>query len=215
MKRLSEIFAELREARAQQRAAREPDASLTRAILGSLSLSGEKREPMRLWRVLLWPALALVLYQVEAGLLPFLGPEVARVEVAVLFVTYSALHLGAIEGALAAYCLGYVADHFVQGPPGLCRFLAVAVWTVVRVLSTRLTLPGWFAAVVWSLGAAFAWQAGVLGGLGLVAPEGSGPGTIAWLSVVPQAILTAAFALPLHAALGRLDRVTARGAPAR
>jgi len=181
------------------------------AILGSLSLGDQKREPMRLWRVLLWPILALVLYQVEAGLLGHFGPEVVRVEVAVIFVTFLALHLGAIEGALAAFAVGYVADLFVQGPPGLCRFVAVAAWTVVRVVSARVSMPAWFASLAWTLGAAIAWQAAVLGGVGLVAGEGNGPGTIAWLSVVPQALLTAIFALPLHAGLGRLDRFSTRG----
>lgn len=211
--RLARLIARLRRRRGNHRAAmrRAP----ARAILGSLSLGGQRREPMRLWRVLVWPLLALVLYQIEAGLLPHVGPEVARVEVAVVFVTYFALHLGAIEGALAAYCVGYVADLFVQGPPGLCRFLAVAAWTVVRLGSARVGLPAWFSSLVWTLGTAAAWQAGVLGGVELVAQTGSGPGTIAWLAVVPQAMLTAAFAVPLHAALARLDRFTSRGELAR
>ncbi len=215
--KLARLIALLRRRRGNQRAAPRPSygGGQVRAILGSLSLGGQKREPMRLWRVLLWPIFALVLYQLESGLLPYIGPEVVRVEVAVLFVTFLALHLGAIEGALAAYCVGYVADLFVQGPPGLCRFLAVALWTVVRIASARISLPGWFASIAWTFGAAAAWQAGVLGGVGLVAGEGNGPGTIAWLSVVPQAVLTAAFALPVHAVLGRLDRFTSRGELAR
>ena len=186
----------------------------SQAILGGLSLD-QKREPMRLWRVPLWPLLALFLYQAEAGLLAHLGPEVVRVEVAVLFVVFFALQLGAIEGALAAFAVGYVADLFVQGPPGLCRFVAVAVWTIIRVVSARMNAPMWFASVAWGFGAAAGWQAAVLGGIGLGAGEGQGPGTIAWLSVVPQALLTALFALPLHAALGRLDRFSTRGDGAR
>lgn len=190
------------------------DRAASRAILGSLSLE-QKREPMRLWRVPLWPAIALVLYQVQAGLLAHVGPEVVRFEVAVALVTFSALHLGAIEGALAAFCLGYVADLFVQGPPGLCRFVAVAIWTVVRLVSARLTAPPAVATLGWTLGAAACWQAAVLGGLGLVAGAGNGPGTIAWLSVVPQAIVTAIAALPLHAGLVRLERATGGGDPGR
>lgn len=213
--RLARLIARLRRRRGNQRAVPRSSRAPARAILGSLSLGSQKREPMRLWRVLVWPVLALALYQIESGLLPWVGPQVARVEVAVVFVTFLALQVGAIEGALAAYCVGYVADLFVQGPPGLCRFLAVAVWTIVRVGSARVSLPAWFSSLVWTAGAAAAWQAGVLGGVSLVAGEGSGPGTIAWLSVVPQAILTAAFAVPLHAVLGRLDRFTSRGELAR
>ncbi|WP_373048263.1 hypothetical protein [Vulgatibacter sp.] len=211
MNLLAHFIARLRRERGNQRIERQA----RRAILGSIALGDRRREPTRLWRALLWPLLALALYQVEAGMLAHFGPEVARVEVAVLFVTFFALQLGAIEGAVAAYLVGYVADLFVQGPPGLCRFVAVAVWTLVRVGSARVGMPGWLSILVWTLGAAAAWQAGVLGGLALVAGEGNGPGTIAWLSVVPQAILTALFALPLHAGLGRLDRFSTRGEPAR
>lgn len=211
MKFVRRLLFRLRRRRGNQRVSRQA----SRAILGSISLSGtQRREPMRLWRVLLWPLLALLIFQIEAGLLGHVG-AVARVDVAVLFISFFALHLGAIEGALAAYLVGYVADLFVQGPPGLCRFLAVATWTVVRVASARVSLPTWFSSLVYAGCAAAAYQAGVLGGLSLVAGEGNAPGTIAWLSVVPQAILTAVFAVPLHAALQRLDRLTTRGELAR
>lgn len=187
-----------------------------RMILGGLSLDrNQRREPMRLWRVLLWPLVALILYRIEGGLLLWMGPEVARVDVAVLLITFAALHLGAMEGALAAFFVGHVADLFVQGPPGLCRFLAVATWTVVRITSARVSLPNWFSSLLYTGGAAAAFQAGLLGGLSLVAGQGTAPGTIAWLSLVPQSILTAAFAIPIHAALSRLDHLTSRREPAR
>lgn len=192
------------------------DQLARRVILGGLSLDkNQRREPMRLWRVALWPILALVLYRFESGLLLWVGPEVVRVDVAVLFLTFAALHLGAMEGALAAFAIGYVADLFIQGPPGLCRLLAVATWTVVRVASARVSLPGWFASLMYTAGAAAAFQAGLLGGFSLAAGDGSAPGTIAWLSLVPQSILTAAFAVPVHAALSRLDHLTSRREPAR
>lgn len=208
---LNRLVARLRRRRGNQRIERQR----ARAILGGISLGDQKREPLRLWRVLLWPLLALVLYQFQSGLLLHVGPEVARVEVTVLVVTFLALHLGAIEGSLAAFAVGYVADLFVQGPPGLCRFLAVALWTVVRIGSARVSMPDWFSAFAWTFGGAAAYQAGVLAGVGLVALEGGGPGTIAWLSVVPQAILTAAFAIPVHRALGWLERYSARQVPVR
>lgn len=194
----------------------EGEREARRVILGGLSLDrNQRREPMRLWRVLLWPLLALFLYRVESGLLPWIGPEVARVDVAVLFLTFAALHLGAMEGALAAFVVGHVADLFIQGPPGLCRLLAMATWTVVRITSARVNLPNWFSSLMYTAGAAAAFQAGLLGGLSLVGGAGSAPGTIAWLSLVPQSILTAIFAVPVHAALSRLDHLTSRREPAR
>lgn len=191
------------------------ERTTSRAILGSLSLGDQKREPLHLWRAILWPILALLAYQVQAGALAHFGPEVVRIEVGVLVVTFLALHLGTFEGALAAYGVGHVADLFIQGPPGLCRFVAVLVWVVVRVVSARVHAPGWLAAPGATLAAAVGWQAALLAGIGLVAGEGKGPGTIAWLSVVPQAILTAAVALPVHALLARFERIGARGEATR
>jgi hypothetical protein len=174
----------------------------------SFSLGGPTKEHTRLWRVLVWGAVALVLCQVEAGVLPHLGARAVAIDVPLLIVTFGALQLGAIEGAIAAYVLGWIGDLFVQGPPGLCRFMAVAVWTGVRVASTKVHLPARIAPVAFTFAAGLVYEAGILAGLALVAEGGAGPGTIAWLSVVPQAVLTAIAALPLHAGLARLETWT-------
>ncbi len=174
----------------------------------SFNLGPPSKEGTKLWRVLVWGAVALILCQVEAGLLPHLGTSSWRIDVPLLVVTFCALQLGAIEGAVAAFVLGWVGDLFVQGPPGLCRFMAVAVWTGVRVSSTKVKLPPLVAPVFFTCAGALVYEAGILAGLAFVAEGGGGPGTIAWLSVVPQAILTALAALPLHAGLARLETWT-------
>lgn len=174
----------------------------------AFSLGAPSKEHTRLWRVLVWGAVALVLSQVEAGLLPHLGPHAVAIDVPLLVVTFCALQLGAIEGAIAAFVLGWIGDLFVQGPPGLCRFMAVAVWTGVRVSSTKVHLPAKLAPVAFTFGAGLVYEAGILAGLAFVAEGGAGPGTIAWLSVVPQAVLTAIAALPLHLGLSRLETWT-------
>ena len=174
----------------------------------AFSIGPPAKEATRLWRVLVWGAVALVISQLEAGLLPHLGTSSLRVDVPLLVVTFCALQLGAIEGAVAAFVLGWIGDLFVQGPPGLCRFMAVAVWTGVRVSSTKVRLPPLVAPVAFTFGAGLVYQAGILAGLAFVAEGGAGPGTIAWLSVVPQAVLTALAALPLHLGLARLETWT-------
>jgi len=190
---------------------RRVDPSAQREILGSIHLGDSRaKEIAGVWRVLLWAGLALAAFQIQAGLL--VHADFVRVDAASLLVTFFALRLRAIEGALAAYAVGFVADLFVQGPPGLCRFAAVAVWTAGRLAAPRAGLSSRVGRVVYALVTSAVYQLCVLGGLTLVANPGAGPGRIAWLSVVPQALLTAALVLPVHAALASLDR---RTAPAR
>jgi len=189
------------------------DPSAQREILGSLHLGAPRtREVWSLWRVLLWAALALATFQIQAGLLVHAHPGLVRIDAASLLVTFFALRLRAVEGALAAFAVGYVADLFVQGPPGLCRFVAVAVWTAGRIAAPRAGLSSRAGRVVYAFATSAVYQLGVLGGLTLIANVDSGPGRIAWLSIVPQALLAAALVLPAHAALGVLDR---RTSPAR
>jgi hypothetical protein len=182
-----------------------------RSARGGLALGSQRSDEGRPWRALVWGAVALLLFTVESGLLVHVGPTIARIDVAVLIAVFAGLELGAIEGALAAFAVGYVADLFVMGPPGLCRFLAVAVWTGVRVASARVQLPPLLAALVFTFGAAAAYQTGLLALMQLVAGHAEGPGTIAWLSVVPHAALTAAFAPAVFRLLGAIEARTAPG----
>jgi hypothetical protein len=188
--------------------ARAPRYARRAARGAGLSLGTPRADQGRAVRALLWGALALVLFGVEAGLLVHVDLPVARVDVAVLLVVFAALELGAIEGVLAAFAVGYVADLFVAGPPGLCRFLAVALWIGVRVTSVRVQLPPVVTAVVFTFGAVAAYQTGLLALMQLAAGRAEGPGTIAWLSVVPHAALTAALAPLAFRGLGAIEART-------
>lgn len=186
--------------------------SSQREILGSLSLGAARSHELRnLWRIALWAALALIAFQAQAGLLLHVGPELVRLDVAALFVAFFVLRLGAIEGALASFAVGYVADLFVQGPPGLCRFLAVGVWTAGRLLAPRAGFASWAGRLLFVFGVSATYQLGVLGGLQLVAGPESLVGRAIWLSVLPQALVAAAVALPGHAMLSLLERRTSPG----
>lgn len=178
------------------------------ARAAGLSLGVQRPEEGRAWRALIWGAVALVLASLESGILAHVGPSVARVDVVVLVAVFAGLELGAIEGALAAFAAGYVADLMVLGPPGMCRFLAVAVWMGVRLASVRVQLPPLAATLVFAFGAAAVYQLGVLALLQFAAGRAEGPGTIAWLSVVPHAALTAAFAPPVFRLLAAIEART-------
>lgn len=211
MRFLRALVARLRRDRARKNT--RVSGSVQREILGSLHLGAPRsHEVYRLWRVFLWAALALAAFQIQAGLLVHARPGLVRIDVVSLLVTFFALRLGAIEGALAAFAVGYVADLFLQGPPGLCRFVAVAAWNAGRILAPRAGLSSTAGRVVYAFGTSAVVQLGILGGLTLVSHAGGGPGRIAWLSIVPQALLAAALVLPAHMALSALDR---RTSPAR
>lgn len=215
--RLQRIVARLRGEEANRRSPggaargasnRWANPSAQREILTGLSLGGRPAsEALTLWRALLWGALTLVVYQVQAGFLRQGGPEILRLDVAAIFLIFT-LRLRTIEGVLSAFAVGFVADLFVQGPPGLCRFLAVAIWTAGRMFSSRISPGSKMGAVFLTFGASALFQGGIFGGLALVAADGAGPGQVAWLSVVPQALLAAGAALPIHWALARLERRT-------
>lgn len=183
------------------------DRFVREAILGSLPVGAGKGERHRLWRVLLWAVLALVLLQIESGLLVHV-PAPHRIDVTALFLVFLSLEVGLVEGALSAFAVGYVADLFVLGPPGLCRFLAVAIWTGCHLALPRNfgKSPVGLALLAFLVSGLF--QAGVLGAETLVLAPWQAPGTNAWLSVVPTAGWTAAASIPLVRALCRLDRLT-------
>lgn len=180
-----------------------------RAILGSLPVGAQKSERQRLWRVALWGAVAIVLYQLVSGLLVHFPYTFLRVDVASLILFFVVLELGTMEGALSAFVLGWVAGLFVGSPPGLGSFLMVGIWTVAHLLPPRTLRTSWVGSTLLALGLSSAFQVATLGAEALVRPSWEAPGTIAWLSVVPVAMITAALAVPVRSLLCRIDRMTA------
>ncbi|HLV59998.1 MAG TPA: rod shape-determining protein MreD [Fredinandcohnia sp.] len=183
-----------------------PLPHVRRAILGSLPVGAEPREGRRAWRALLWALIALLLFQIQAGLKLHLQQPYLRIDVAALVLFFVALELGAIEGALSAFAVGFVADLFVLGPPGLCAFLAVALWTGAHLVPPRAFRSGWLgpAALAFAFSAAF--QLGILLIETAILPAAQAPGPTAWAAVVPVAALTAVAAIPFRSLLKRLDR---------
>lgn len=199
----------------QKRFRHRPQPHVRRAILGSLPVGPEAREGHRIWRCLLWAAIALVLFQIEAGIKLHLQHPFLRVDVASMVLFFVALELGAIEGALSAFAVGFVADLFVLGPPGLCSFLAVAIWTGAHLVPPRAFRSGWLGPGSLALAFSLAFQLGILGIESLIRPSSEAPGTMAWASVVPVAMITAVCAVPFRSLLRRLDRMSSGQASSR
>lgn len=185
-----------------------PKPHVRRAILGSLPLGPEAREGRRAWRCLLWALIALFLFQIQAGIKLHLPHPFIRVDVASVVLFFVALDLGAIEGVLSAFAVGFVADLFVLGPPGLCSFLAVALWTGAHLIPPRAFRYGWIGPGTLAFVFSLAFQVGILGLETLNRPSWEAPGPLAWASVVPVAALTAVCAVPFRSLLRRLDRMT-------
>jgi len=192
-----------------------PRPHVRRAILGSLPLGPEAGEGRRVWRCLLWAAIALVLFQIEAGIKLHVPQPYLRVDVASMVLFFVALDLGAIEGALSAFAVGFVADLFVLGPPGMCAFLAVAIWTGAHLIPPRAFRSGWFGPGTLAFVFSLAFQVGILGLETMNRPSWEAPGRMAWASVVPVAAITAVCAVPFRSLLRRLDRMTSGEASLR
>src|SRR5690606_22925297 len=122
---------------------RRPLPHVRRAILGSLPIGAGSRDGRRVWRALVWGLVALLLFQIQAGCKLHVQHPFVRIDVAALVLFYVALELGAIEGAISAFAVGFVADLFLLGPPGVCAFLAVAIWTGAHLIPPRAFRSGW------------------------------------------------------------------------
>lgn len=174
------------------------------SILGSLIMD-ERRTGSRLaWRAPLWAALALLLYQVQSGVRVH-SPWVS-LDFTAIFLAFFVLRLGLIEGALAAFSVGYLAVLF-HGPPGLGPFLAVLLWTGSHLLLPRHFLSGWLGASLFVFCLSALHGAGSVAGDGLISGHGT-PWTGAGLGILGEAGWSALATVPFHAFLGRIERRT-------
>lgn len=196
-------------------ARRRPLPHVRRAILGSLPVGAKAQEGHRIWRALLWGLVALLLFQIQAGFKLHVQHPFLRVDVAALVLFFVALDLGAIEGAVSAFVVGFVADLFLLGPPGLCAFVAVALWTGAHLIPPRAFRSGWLGPFGLALCFSLAFQLGILGIESAIRPSAEAPGTMAWVSAVPVAGLTGVLAIPFRSLLRRLDRMISGEALAR
>ncbi|MBX7097856.1 MAG: hypothetical protein K1X89_09100 [Myxococcaceae bacterium] len=155
-------------------------------------------------KVLALVGIGLLLLCVESVAVKSLGFSVTRVDVTLLLVVFLSLSAGLVEGAFAAFALGYLLDVFTGRPTGLFPFLAVLTYLVVRLGSVVVDARGrgLFALVTGAAVVAhglfatfFTW---------LTSRAAQSP--VASVSGLPlQAVLTMAAALALWPLLQRLD----------
>lgn len=102
--------------------------------------------------------LALLLLSLESVVVHQLGLSVARIDVTVVLLGFLALRATRLEGAFAAFSVGYLLDLMSGQPTGLYVFLAVLVFLLGRFARSLLdvrTAPS-FALFCSGLGAAHA-----------------------------------------------------------
>ncbi len=83
-------------------------------------------------RALALAALGLLLLSVESVLVQTWDLDVTRIDVGLTLVVFAALRLSRLEGALAAFAVGYELDVFTGRPTSLYPALAVLVFLLVR-----------------------------------------------------------------------------------
>jgi rod shape-determining protein MreD len=87
-------------------------------------------------RFLAMAALGLLLLCVESVTVQALGLTVTRIDVTLALVVFLGLRATTGEGAVTAFCIGYLLDVFTGRPTGLYPFLAVLAFLGVRLLAS-------------------------------------------------------------------------------
>lgn len=87
-------------------------------------------------RFLLTVVLALLFLSVETVLSQQMGLQIVRLDITWVLVVFLGLRASAIEGATAAFVIGYLLDVFTGRPTGLYSFLAVLTFLLTRMLSS-------------------------------------------------------------------------------
>ena len=80
--------------------------------------------------------LTLFLLALESVVVKYLGLSVARIDVTVAIVAFLALKAGLLEGALAAYAVGYLLDLMTGQPTGLYTLVALMTFLLGRLAAS-------------------------------------------------------------------------------
>jgi rod shape-determining protein MreD len=76
--------------------------------------------------------LAIVLLTIESVLVKYLGFTVARIDVTVVLIAFLSWRASLLEGAIAAFSVGYLLDLMSGQPTGLYTFLGVFLFLMGR-----------------------------------------------------------------------------------
>lgn len=87
-------------------------------------------------KLVLTLVLTLLFLALESVAVKYLGTSVARIDVTVAIVAFLSLRAGLLEGAAAAYAIGYLLDLMTGRPTGLYTLLAVITFLLGRVVGS-------------------------------------------------------------------------------
>jgi rod shape-determining protein MreD len=148
--------------------------------------------------------LALLLLTVESVLVKYLGFAVARIDVTVVLIAFLALRASLVEGAIAAFAVGYLLDLMSGQPTGLYTFLGVLLFLLGRLSDTWFSVRSAGAFVLFSMAADVAH--GVLSRFfSWMVSKGAPAFSSQMGSLLGQVMLTGAAALVLYPLLNRLE----------
>jgi rod shape-determining protein MreD len=95
-------------------------------------------------KLLITLVLTLFLLALESVVVKYLGLSVARIDVTVAIVAFLALKAGLLEGAVAAYAVGYLLDLMTGQPTGLYTLLALVTFLVGRMAASLVDVRSGF-----------------------------------------------------------------------
>jgi rod shape-determining protein MreD len=81
-------------------------------------------------------AMAALLLALEAVVVRYLGLSISRIDVTLVIVAALAMRAAMVEGAFAAFTVGYLLDLMSGRPTGLYTFLAVLMFLLLRLADT-------------------------------------------------------------------------------
>jgi rod shape-determining protein MreD len=156
--------------------------------------------------------LALGLLTVESVVVKYLGFSVARIDVTVVLIAFLALRASLVEGALAAFVVGYLLDVMSGQPTGLYTFLGVLLFLIGRGGDSLVDIRSPGAFVVFTLVADAAH--GVLARFFTwMVSKDAAPLFSQLGSLLVQVLLTGAAALVLYPLLRKLESDADRPRP--
>jgi len=137
-------------------------------------------------------AFALLLLSIESVLSRQLGLQVTRLDVTVVLIVFLGLRATTLEGAFAAFAMGYLLDVFTGRPTGLYPFLAVLTCVAARLLSSFVDARARALFAVICCGAALA-NGLLAAGFSALTSRG-GSGAVVSLTGLPLEVLLCGFA---------------------
>lgn len=161
-------------------------------------------------RLLVTLVLTLFLLALESVVVKYLGLSVTRIDVTVAIVAFLALKAGLLEGAVAAYAVGYLLDLMTGQPTGLYTLLALVTFLLGRMAASLVDVRSATSF------AGFAMAADVAHGLlawGISTVSGRHPQLVGLSGLPLEVVLTGLAALALYPLLRRFGLGAERREP--